>query len=55
MSYMQDAVREEASFRGQFETEKEWICTCMDTWERNPFFTGTPSGKHPEDYPEDWT
>lgn len=29
---------------------REWILSDRDVWYRNPFFTGTLSGRHPEDY-----
>ena len=32
------------------DTTSEWLLTCFDTWVRNPFFTGVPSGDHPESY-----
>ena len=31
------------------DTTSEWILSDRDCWYRNPFFTGTPSGTHPED------
>lgn len=41
--------RAEASERGYNEPDSEWILTNRDVWHKNPYFTGTPSGRHPED------
>lgn len=48
MSYLQEAVAEYASQHGRLDTEREWILSPFDSWERNPFYTG-PKGRHPED------
>lgn len=34
---------------GAQHPEMEWVCTDRGAWHRNPSFTGTPSGRHPED------
>ena len=51
----QEAHKEMIQIFGQEQTDHEWILTDYDVWEKNPYFTGVPSGRHPEDdcYPED--
>jgi hypothetical protein len=44
-----DAMREYAWNVGRERRDLEWISTPYDTWEKNPFFEGTP-GPHPEDW-----
>ena len=41
--------RAEACERGYNNQDCEWILTDRDVWHKNPYFTGTPSGRHPED------
>ena len=48
-AYMSLALRQYAAAHGEAHPDQEWISTPYDTWEKNPFFTGTP-GRHPEDY-----
>lgn len=43
-----EACREYATNFGMDHTERAWICTPFDTWERNPFYHG-PAMPHPED------
>ena len=33
---------------GEQSPHKEWILSDWDVWERNPYFTGTPTQGHPE-------
>lgn len=47
--WMSEALDQYASAYGAEAPDREWILTPYDTWEPNPFFTGTPSGTHPED------
>lgn len=46
--YYTMACREYARFHGAVETDRAWILTPLDTWERNPFYKGPPV-RHPED------
>lgn len=48
-----DACREYARNVGREQTDRAWICTDFDTWERNPFYVGPPV-KHPEDDSDQW-
>lgn len=48
MSYLHEAVAEYAANHGALATDREWILSPFDTWERNPYYTGNP-GRHPED------
>lgn len=48
MSYLQEAVAEYASEHGRLDTDRAWILSPFDTWERNPFYQGPPQS-HPED------
>jgi hypothetical protein len=48
MSYLQEAVAEYARQHGAVETERAWILSPFDTWERNPSYRG-PAVPHPED------
>ena len=48
--YMSAAINQHVSIIGSEDEEAEFILTPFDTWERNPHFTGTPCGHHPEDY-----
>ncbi len=41
--------RAEASERGYHNPDSEWILTNRDVWHKNPYFTGTPTNRHPED------
>jgi hypothetical protein len=43
-----EAFAEYARNAGAERPDTEWILTPWDTWQKNPFFTGTP-GRHPED------
>ena len=52
--WLSEALDQYASAYGAEAPDREWICTPYDTWERNPFFTGTPSGRHPEDDEREW-
>lgn len=47
--WMSEALAQYADAYGAEQPDREWICTPYDTWERNIHFTGTPSGRHPED------
>lgn len=47
-----EAVAEYALNVGREETDREWILSPFDSWERNPFYQGPP-GRHPEDDYED--
>lgn len=47
-AYMSLALRQYAAAHGEAHPDQEWISTPYDTWEKNPFFRGTP-GRHPED------
>ena len=47
-----EAVAEYARNVGADRPDQEYILSHYDTWERNPFFTGTP-GRHPEDDQDD--
>lgn len=55
--YSSDAEldREDACERGSHSPDQEWVLSDRDVWHKNPYFTGTPSGRHPEDdhYEED--
>src|SRR5262245_6333315 len=56
MSFEQEAMREYAREVGRQFPERAWISTPLDSWERNPFYTG-PEVPHPEaddgDYSDD--
>ena len=41
--------RADAAERGYNNPESEWVLSGRDVWHKNPYFTGTPSGRHPED------
>lgn len=45
----QEAHKEMVQQFGQEQPAFEWILTDFDVWEKNPYFTGVPSGRHPED------
>jgi hypothetical protein len=47
-----EAFKEYGRNAGAIQPNVEWILTPWDTWEKNPFYTGTP-GRHPEDDYED--
>jgi hypothetical protein len=51
----QEAHKEMIQEWGRHDPEAEWVLTDYDVWEKNPYFTGVSSGRHPEDdyYPED--
>jgi len=42
------AVAQHAAAYGAEDTERAWILSPFDTWERNPFYQGPPVA-HPED------
>lgn len=48
MSYQQEQVREWVWVAGARETDREWLNSPFDTWEKNPHYTGKP-GRHPEE------
>lgn len=45
----QEAHKEMVQIFGAEKPDHEWILTDYDVWEKNPHFTGVPSGLHPED------
>lgn len=48
MSYQQEQVREWAYQFGASHPDQEWLNSPLDSWEKNPHYTGKP-GRHPED------
>jgi hypothetical protein len=42
MSFEQEAMREYARNVGMEQPDREWINTPLDSWEKNPFYTGEP-------------
>lgn len=34
---------------GRDNPDREWVLSDRDVWYRNPFYTGKPTGRHPED------
>lgn len=49
---MADSVREYASNAGEDSPDRPWILSPMDTWEKNPHYSGPPV-RHPEDPTEE--
>ncbi len=47
MSHQQEAAAEFAANVGAMNTDRAWIATPFDSWERNPYYTG-PAVRHPE-------
>ena len=41
--------KRQAQFDGERYPNHEWILSPRDVWYRNPFYTGKPTGRHPED------
>jgi len=50
-----EADRAYAAGVGAEHPEREWVLSDRDVWYRNPYFTGIPTGGHPEDGPPPWT
>lgn len=48
MSYQQEQVREWVWVFGELHPDREWLNSPLDSWEKNPHYTGKP-GRHPED------
>lgn len=46
----QEAHKEMIQIFGSEKPNQEWILTDYDVWERNPYFTGVRTNRHPEDY-----
>ncbi len=44
-----EAHKEMVQCWGAEKPDQEWILTDFDVWEKNPYFTGTPTNRHPED------
>ena len=43
--------RDEAALEGSKKPGSEWILSDRDVWYSNPYYTGKPTGTHPEDPP----
>jgi len=52
-SSMQELVREQMYWDGQFCPDQAWILSDFDTWEPNPHYNGPPNPRHPDDYEEE--
>ena len=48
LATMAEAVQEYALNVGRENLDRAWILSDYDSWERNPFYRGTPQ-PHPED------